>query len=463
VNPAARPIGARPEYRKRIVLTTFGSLGDLHPYIAIALGVQARGHEAVIATSGYYRQKLEALGIGFRAVRPNHPDTGDDPDLMRRIMDRRTGSEFVVRELMMSVLRESYEDTLAAADGADLLVSQMLAFTTRLVAEKKGIPWASSYLQPLGLFSVYDPPVVPLAPFLAKLRFLGPAFHRTLFWLARRSVRPWSEPWHRLRSEIGLQPTSESPLFEGQNSPALVLALFSKLLADKQPDWPPQTVITGFPFYDQDGAGGMPPELAGFLDVGPPPVVFTLGTSAVADAGPFYDYSAAAAKRLGRRAVLLVGKNPRNRPASLPDGIMAAAYAPYSELFPRAAAIVHQGGVGTTAQAMRSGRPVLVVPYAHDQPDNAERVTRLGIARTIARHRYTPGRATTELRRLLDNPAYFHRASEVGRQIRQEDGVGAACDALETLFPKGWAAGGGLGLGVIEALARRKEEAGAVR
>jgi rhamnosyltransferase subunit B len=428
---------------RRIVLTTFGSLGDLHPYIAVALGLQALGHEAVIATSGYYRQKVEGLGLGFRAVRPDHPDLDGNTDLIRRVMDRRKGSEVVIRELMMPVLRESYEDTLAAAEGADLLLSHMLTFTTRLVAEKKGIPWVSTFLQPLGFFSAYDPPVLPQMPLLAKLRFLGPAFHRLLFWCARLSVRSWSEPWHRLRAEVGLPPTSASPLFEGQHSPFLVLALFSKLLADKQPDWPRQAVITGFPFYDQDGEAGMPPELVRFLDAGPPPLVFTLGSSAVVDAGPFYEHSVAAAQRLGRRAVLLVGKDPRNRPASLPAGVVAFAYAAYSELFPRAAAIVHQGGIGTTAAAMRSGRPMLVMPYAHDQPDNAERVTRLGIARTIARPRYTPTRAAAELRRLLDNPVYSRRALEVGKQVRQEDAVRAACDALTGLLQAAQPAGAG--------------------
>jgi UDP:flavonoid glycosyltransferase YjiC (YdhE family) len=429
--PAEPAAGVR---KRRIVLTTFGSLGDLHPCIAVALGLKARGHEAVIATSGYYRQKVEALGLGFRAVRPDHPDLDADPGLVRRLMDRRQGSECVIRELMMPVLRQSYEDTLAAAEGADLLVSHMLTFTTPLVAEKRGIPWASTFLQPLGFFSAYDPPVLPQAPILAKLRFLGPAFHRALFRLAKRRVRSWCEPWHRLRAEVGLPPTPASPLFEGQHSPSLVLALFSELLADRQPDWPRQTVITGFPFYDRHGEGGMPPGLTQFLDAGPPPLVFTLGTSAVLDAGPFYEHSAAAARLLGRRAVLLVGKGPRNRPASLPDGVAAFAYAPYSELFPRAAAVVHQGGIGTTGQAMRSGRPMLVMPYAHDQPDNAGRVTRLGIARTIARHRYTPDRAAAELRELLDDPAYSKRASAVRERVRQEDGVRAACDALEHLL-----------------------------
>ena len=421
-------------HRRRIVLTTFGSLGDLHPYIAIALGLQARGHEAVIATSGYYRQKIEALGVGFRAVRPDAPDFDANPDLMRRIMDLRTGPECVVHELIMPVLRESYEDTLAAAEGADLLVSHVLTFSTRLVAEKKGVPWASTMLQPFGFLSVYDPPVLPPAPFLSKLRFLGPTFHRLLFRCAKWRVRPWSEPWHRLRAELRLPATSENPLLDGQHAPSLALALFSKVFAARQADWPAQTVLTGFPFFDQDGQAGLTPELARFLDAGPPPIVFTLGSSAVRDAGPFYEHSAAAARLLGRRAVLLVGKETGNRPARLPDGIVACDYAPFSELFPRAAAVVHQGGIGTTAQAMRSGRPMLVMPYAHDQPDNAERATRLGIARTISRRRYNAARAAEELRQLLGNPAYSKRASEVGEQIRREDGVGAACDALEALL-----------------------------
>src|SRR5262249_14655082 len=106
---------------KRIVLTTFGSLGDVHPYIAVALGLQARGHEAVIATSDYYRREIEALGIRFRAVRPDRPDLEGDPELMRLIMNRRGGTQYVVNDLVMPALRESYEDTMAAADDADLL------------------------------------------------------------------------------------------------------------------------------------------------------------------------------------------------------------------------------------------------------------------------------------------------------------------------------------------------------
>ena len=162
--------------RKRIVFTTFGSLGDLHPYIAIALGLKARGHEAIIATSEAFRQRVESLGLGFRPVRPDHPDWQADPTVMRRVMTARKGTEYLLREMIMPVLRQSYDDTLAAAEGADLLVSHLITFTTRLVAEKKGLPWVSSVLQPLCFFSAYDPPVLALAPFLAKLRFPWPHF-----------------------------------------------------------------------------------------------------------------------------------------------------------------------------------------------------------------------------------------------------------------------------------------------
>ena len=145
-------------HRKRIVLTTFGSLGDLHPFIAIALGLKARGHEAVLATGECYRRKVEALGLGFRAVRPDSAIVSD-PAAMRRFMDLRLGTVRVLRDFIVPSIPETYKDTLAVVDeGADLLVSHPLAFAARLVAEKTGIPWVSTQISPLGLYSAFDPP-----------------------------------------------------------------------------------------------------------------------------------------------------------------------------------------------------------------------------------------------------------------------------------------------------------------
>jgi len=178
---------------------------------------------------------------------------------------------------------------------------------------------------------------------------------------------------------------------------------------DKQPDWPSQTLVTGFPWYDQNGSAGLPPDLARFLDLGPPPIVFTLGTALAAAPGSFYEHSAVAARSLGRRAVLIV-EDSRHCPQSLPDGVVASGYAPFSELFPRAAAVVHHGGIGTTGLAMRSGCPMLVMPCAWDQADNAERAVRLGVARTIPRHRYNPSARRRRAASLARQP-HVHAAA----------------------------------------------------
>ena len=165
--------------KKRIVLTTFGSLGDLHPYIAIALGLKAQGHHPVIATIGMYKEKVEALDIEYRllrAVRFERPDA----DLMRQVMDSKKGPEFIVRNLLMPSLRDAYDDTTAAADGADLLVSHSMTFATPLVAEKMRLPWVSTVLAPMGLFSAYDPPLLPL-PLFSLIRLLGPTVLKPFF------------------------------------------------------------------------------------------------------------------------------------------------------------------------------------------------------------------------------------------------------------------------------------------
>ena len=249
-------------------------------------------------------------------------------------------------------------------------------------------------------------------------------------------TRHWSEPVRQLRAEIGLPP-GKNPIFEGQFSPEMTLGLFSPLLAKRRPDWPQNTRITGFLFHDKALDEG--PEdsestrrLEKFLDSGPPPVVFTLGSSAVMAADEFYRDSFEAARILGIRAVLLTGKDLKNRPAEpLPDDIAVFDNVPYSKIFPRAAAVVHHGGIGTTAQALRAGKAMLVVPFAFDQPDNAFRLNRLGVARTVYRYRYSAYRAAKELKILLENPEYSKRAQEAGIAVRSENGLEAACDAIE--------------------------------
>lgn len=423
--------GVKSATGRRIVLATFGSLGDLHPFVALAKELQTRGHVPVLATSEYHRERIERQGIEFVPVRPDLLDLEGKPEFFRDLMDRKKGSEVVIRQVFMPHLRASYDDLREAVRGADLLVSHQVAFAGPLVAEVTGMPWVSAVLSPISLLSKHDPSVPPQAPWLRHFRRLGPRFHAPIHGLARRMLRGWTEPVQHLRKELGLRPVID-PMFEGANSPTCMLVLFSKVLGEPQPDWPPQAVQTGFAFFDDALATGMTAELKQFLSDGPPPIVFTLGSSAVMDAGTFYETSRETAKQLDRRAIFLIGIDPRNQPREpLPKSMLALEYAPHSALFPRASAIVHQGGVGTTAQALRSGRPMLVVPWGHDQVDNAYRVCRLGVARTLSRDQYTVRGATTALRHLLDEPTHITRASEVGRLVRAEHGARTACEAIE--------------------------------
>jgi rhamnosyltransferase subunit B len=411
---------------KRIVITSFGSLGDIYPYLALAQRLRQRGHDAIMATSPYYRQLIEGEEVAFCPIRPDvNPE---DRGLIRRLMESTRGPEILVRECLLPYLRQSYSDLTAAALGADLLVTHPITFAGPLVAEQYRIPWVSTVLSPMSFFSVYDLPVFPAMPWLARLYRLRPGVSRLLLRLGKWMTRLWTEPVRQLRAELEL-PARGDPLYEGQFSPGLTLALFSGILATPQPDWPPRTQVTGFVFHDEPNR--LPPEVARFLDAGPAPLVFTLGSSAVHTAGSFYQESLEAVRRLGCRAVLLVGTDPQNHPQKpLPGGVLAVPYAPHGSLFPRAQVIIHQGGIGTTAQALRARRPMLVVPHAFDQPDNALRVVKLGVARTLSPKHYVATRVATQLQAILAEPRYAQRAVVVGRRVETEGGDQQACDAI---------------------------------
>jgi rhamnosyltransferase subunit B len=414
------------------VLTTFGSLGDLHPYIAVGLGLRGRGHAVTIATSEVYRAKVEGEGLRFHAVRPDVAGLIDDLAAMHKAFHPRTGSEYILRKVFLPFLEQALEDTLPIAREADLLVSHPVAFATPIAAEIIGKKWISVILQPSLLLSAYDPPAVSGVPLPNAFRSLGPGFWRRFFDFAKFVARTWGRPINDLRRKHGLREV-RNPVLDDMFSPFGNQGWFSRLMAQPQPDWPANLDITGYALYDKPGPGEeLSPDLSRFLDAGPPPVVFTLGSSAVFDAGAFYRESVKAVLALGCRAVLLVGRDPRNVPqAPLPDTIFLAEYALFSQIFPRAAASVHQGGSGTIAQALASGKPMIVAPWSHDQPDNARRVVRLGVARTVPRRRYRAPRLERELRTLLEKPAYTETAARVSRELAMEDGVRSACDGLE--------------------------------
>jgi rhamnosyltransferase subunit B len=420
----------------RIVIATWGSFGDLHPYMALALELKRRAHTPVIASIPIYKDKVEHVGIRFHPVRPDFPPTDQMMDIIRRAVDAHEGPRTIFSEMIAPHFRETYEDTLAAVEadgGADLIVSHMVTMAAPIVAEKTGRRWASTVLAPISFLSAYDPPSMPQIPGWRRLTTLHPSIARGLWTIGKRVSRPWVASVDKLREDVGLAP-GKHPIFDGQHSPHLVLAMFSSVLAKIQPDFPANTRITGYAFYDGEAEQSAAPELLRFLEEGEPPILFTLGSSAVWLGEDFFRTSIEAARRLKRRAILLIG-DKRNLPAApLPQGIAAFDYAPFGQVMPKAACIVHQGGIGTTGQALRAGRPMLIMPFGHDTVDNARRCAELGVARIVFQKRYVAENVAAELHELLENPDYGERASVIGEKVRAENGTAAACDALEELM-----------------------------
>jgi rhamnosyltransferase subunit B len=415
---------------KRIVLATFGSLGDLQPFIAIGVALREHGHHVAIATSEIYREHVEAASLEFSPVRPDRFPGQQDPDFLDRLLRGHQSPSAIFRHMFLPALRDSVTDMLTAADGVDALVAHPLACSARLAAEARGVPWISAVMQPMGYLSAHEPPVIGPPWIAAMLRGCGPDATRTMQRGARALTGLWAREWHELRAELGLQKSDDHPLWEGQHSKLLSLGLFPGVLGAAQPDWPASARVTGFPFY-RSPRRTLDPALARFIGAGDPPVVFTLGTTAVNEPGRFYEESAAAADQLGLRAVLVAGPGNLERLNALSSTVIAVPFAPHDLLFPQALAIVHQGGIGTLSEALCARKPMLIMPYGHDQADNAWRAARLGVSRTLSRRSYRRDAISRELERLLRDGSRGAAASAVASEMSRESGAAMAAELID--------------------------------
>jgi UDP:flavonoid glycosyltransferase YjiC (YdhE family) len=408
----------------RLLLATFGSLGDLHPYLAVGRALRARGHQVRIATSSDYQPNVTAAGLEFAPVAPSLAQLGTPQELARRVADPMRGTQTLVRDLIMPHLRESHRQLQEAARDADLLISHPLTFMVQVVAAEQRKPWLSTVLAPASLLSRHDPPAMAPINSLRIARRLGPWVYDALMRYVRRTVRGWEQPLHALRAELGQRASDKVMLFEGQFSPLGTLALFDAPLMRPQPDWPPHTQLCGAPLYD--GAAPDPALLASlqeFLAAGDAPLVFALGSSAVWLGDDFWPCAIAAARQLGRRAILITGTDA---PSDLPASVRVFNYLPYSQIFPHACAVVHQAGIGTLAQALRAGRPQLITPVWFDQPDNAARACKLAIARQLPFRQVTTARLVQPLRELLGTSSYAAAARAIAARLSATDGAATA-------------------------------------
>lgn len=344
---------------------------------------------------------------------------------------------FLFEKIVTPYLESAARQLIAAAQGASAIVGGSFAAGAAVTADHLGLPFVLVALQPTVVFSAYDPPLLPKAP------WLGPASGGPRLWLNRATIaigrattNHWTQPVNALRRALGLSPSRDNLFFDAVGGAALSLGLYSPLLGPRQPDAPENFDVIGYAAYDSDAGGPaiLPPALDVFLAAGGAPLVFTLGSAAVNIPGDFYRESLKAAQRLGRRAVLLVGPDGDPSVAEGEKDAIALAYAPYSLLFPRAAAIVHQGGVGTIQQALRAGRPQLVVPHLGDQFDNGARIARLGVGATLTRGAYRTEAAASAIGRLLDDADLVATAARLGEVAAQEDGAAEAAVRIAALL-----------------------------
>ena len=425
-----------------VVIATVGTDGDVFPYAALGRSLRRRGHGVTLVTIERYRGLAGRLGLGFAPLYTNaEADAGlRNPDFWHPLKGPKVAADwfgpFIPRDY--AILRD-----LAGRPGS-VLVANPGVLAARILRETHGVPLATVALQPWLIHGNLAPPLLIGLP----LPTPAPRLVGDLVWRLTDVAVDLLIGRHLngFRQTLGLRRVHR--MFRWWFSPDLLLGMFPAWYAPPQADWPPQVRLAGFPMFDGDaggrdagggedagGGGGLPADVEAFLAAGDPPIAFTAGTGMTRPAA-FFRAAADACRRLNRRGLLLTGF-PEHLPADLPAGARAVRYAPFGALFPRCAAVVHHGGIGTTARALAAGVPQLVVPVAFDQPDNGRRLVRLGVGDVLPPR---PPDGPTVARRLaaLLTPDRVAAAARYRDRFGGPDGCEVGAERVEAM-----AAGGG--------------------
>jgi len=406
-----------------VLLTSFGSYGDINPFIGLGTALKARGHSVTFATNPYYEGAVSGAGINFLPIGTreeflrhiNHPDLWDPEKVMNVLF----------RELRV-LIRPTFELVRQFAQQPDsIIVASWMLFGARMAQEKFDFPLVTVDLQPAIIPSLDATPVQSSLDFSKWPRWAKWAVN----WYGNIMVRKMLEPdFSQLREELGL--ASIGGAFDSwYHSPLLTTALWPEWFGPPQRDWPANIRLAGFPLYDEVGDKTMPVELETFLNEGPPPVVFTPGSS-MAHGKPFFEESVKACVETGYRGIL-VTRFVDQLPENLPPHVHGFSYIPFSLLLPRCAALVHAGGIGNISQAFAAGIPQIVMPLLNDQPDNAVRVQRLGAGLTIQPADYRSRNVAELLNKLHKDPSYRSRAHEFQQKMQNHNGLLRACELIE--------------------------------
>ncbi len=414
--------------RTEIVIVARGSSGDVHPFVGLGLELKRRGYVVTVLANGHFKALIERVGLGFieQGTAQEYHEAIHNPDLWHKTR----GFEFVAQYGFLGPMRLIYEMiSQRHAAGPIIVVHSLLAIGARLAQEKLGVQTVTVNLSPGALRSVWRNPVLPGLWMPGGMPRL---LKRGLFRLGDLLVvdRVLTRPVNVFRAELGLAPIDH--IMDGWlHSPGLTLGVWPPWFASIQPDWPTSMELTGFPLYDETGVSELGDDAVRFLDEGEAPIVFTFG-SAMVQGAELFGASVDLCQQLNRRGVLLT-RYADQIPSGLPKTVRHFSYIPLSQLLVRSAALVHHGGIGTTAQGLAAGIPQLIVPLTHDQPDNASRIVELGAGGSVSPRAYCRGRAAGVLGDLLNDPGWKHRCQGLASQCDGDVAIRAACDAIEAV------------------------------
>ena len=415
-----------------LLLLPLGSLGDINPFIGLGLGLRERGHEVVVIANSYFESMVKHAGLGFASSGPaeSYLNIIRNPD----IRHPKKGPALYVAGLStalpqtFSIIEQLYQP------GNTVLAAASLAFAARIAQEAFGIPLATIDPNPLTLPSAHAARRTMGNDLVARLSARWRLIH---FKLTQRIFRQptiddlLTREVNSFRAKFGLEPVRRIVGFWNK-SPQRVIGLWPEWFYGPQPDWPPQAVVTGFIEYDGAPASVQMTDCTTEEDPGgKPPIVFTASTACFSDV-PFFTAATEACEILKWPGILLTQQENPIR-GSLPGTVRHIRYAPLGELLSRAAAIVHQGGVGTCARALKAGIPQIVMPTVNDQYDNARRVVHLGVGTSIDRRHFTGRRLAVQLRELLESQPILDQCRRYTTKFHSTNALEKTCEYIEAL------------------------------
>lgn len=408
----------------RFAVLTMGSRGDVEPFLALAAGLRRRGHTVVVATHAEFAELVTTAGAEFAELGGN-PREALSSAAGRRMLETRNPLLLSSRigALVGPALDAALPAAQAACAGADAVVFATLAQFGPTVADQMGIPAVAAHLQPA------TPTTAMPAASLPSLR-PPPAALNKATWLLSEALtwRAFRPTLNRQRARVGLAALPRRLPSRWERRPP-VLYGFSPSVVPVPADWPDDVHVTGYWFRDTDPAWSPPPVLEAFLAAGPAPVYLGFGSMPDADPAGLAEALVGGARRAGQRMVLHSGWSKLRAAGLLGDDVVVVDDVPHAWLFPRMAAVVHHGGAGTTAAALRAGTPAVVIPLFADQFFWGRRVAALGAgAAPIPRERLTDARLADAL---VDALGRRDGARRIGRALAGENGVEAAVDVLE--------------------------------